>query len=316
MVFKNLNNLEETQINITIKKYILYLKFYRRLSDNTISGYTYDLIKYSKYMKNECRKKIIKSIKLSDIKNFIQFIQTKKNNKNIVMKPMSVRRIISSIKGYHQFLVDENFTKYNPSEKLSAPKIARNIPSHLTVEEIKKMSLSIDLLHKYGYRDLTIFKFLYGSGLRVSELLDIKLSDILWDESLIVISGKGSKERYVPINSSSLEIAAKYIKNTRSVLASNKKHSGFLFLNYRGLKMSRMSIWKIIKELAIKANIVKKISPHTLRHSFATHLIEGGADLRALQEMLGHTDIVTTQIYSHLDKVTLKEQHRITHPRG
>ena len=316
MVFKNLNNLEETQINNTIKKYILYLKFYRRLSDNTISGYTYDLIKYSKYMKNECRKKIIKSIKLSDIKNFIQFIQTKKNNKNIVMKPMSVRRIISSIKGYHQFLVDENFTKYNPSEKLSAPKIARNIPSHLTVEEIKKMSLSIDLLHKYGYRDLTIFKFLYGSGLRVSELLDIKLSDILWDESLIVISGKGSKERYVPINSSSLEIAAKYIKNTRSVLASNKKHSGFLFLNYRGLKMSRMSIWKIIKELAIKANIVKKISPHTLRHSFATHLIEGGADLRALQEMLGHTDIVTTQIYSHLDKVTLKEQHRITHPRG
>ncbi|MED5475114.1 MAG: tyrosine recombinase [Candidatus Neomarinimicrobiota bacterium] len=316
MVFKNLNNLEETQINNTIKKYILYLKFYRRLSDNTISGYTYDLIKYSKYMKNECRKKIIKSIKLSDIKNFIQFIQTKKNNKNIVMKPMSVRRIISSIKGYHQFLVDENFTKYNPSEKLSAPKIARNIPSHLTVEEIKKMSLSIDLLHKYGLRDLTIFKFLYGSGLRVSELLDIKLSDILWDESLIVISGKGSKERYVPINSSSLEIAAKYIKNTRSVLASNKKHSGFLFLNYRGLKMSRMSIWKIIKELAIKANIVKKISPHTLRHSFATHLIEGGADLRALQEMLGHTDIVTTQIYSHLDKVTLKEQHRITHPRG
>ncbi|MAJ43962.1 MAG: site-specific tyrosine recombinase XerD [Candidatus Marinimicrobia bacterium] len=311
MNIKRLKSLPNTNFYNTIKSYLIYLQFERRLSKNTIVGYSYDLLKYSDYLTLKYDIKLSGNIKLVQIKDFIKFINSKNN-----LNTKSLARLISSIKSYHQYLVNEEIVKENPSEKINTPKLSKTYPEILTVNEIKKIFNSIDYSKKFVLRDLAIIKLLYSSGLRVSELIEMKLTDIRWEENFIIVTGKGSKERYVPINNSALISINNYLKNLRPSLASKKTSKGYLFLNYRGNKLTRMSIWNIVQILAKESNINKKISPHTFRHSFATHLVQGGADLRALQEMLGHTDIITTQIYSHLDKTTLKEQHKVNHPRG
>ena len=317
MVNKRLNSLTQNKIYGSIKKYLIHLQLERRLSPNSISGYCYDLMKYADFLINNFKLKSPNRIKVSYIKDFIASIQSipqKRSDKPIHIK--SISRQISSIKGYHQYLINEDFGNKNPAERISSPKIPKTQPQFLTVKEVKSIFDAIDYTKKYSLRDLAIVKLLYGSGLRVSELLELKLTDIRWEENFILVTGKGSKERYIPINDSALESIKNYIKDVRPSLASKKLGKGYVFLNYRGFKLSRMSIWNLIKKLTKSAGITKKISPHTMRHSFATHLIEGGADLRVLQEMLGHTDIITTQIYSHLDTTTLVEEHKANHPRG
>jgi len=317
MINKRLSSLPGTKIYKTIKKYLVHLQFERRLSPNSIAGYSYDLLKYADFVSENFKLKSPNRIKVSNIKDFISSIQTvpqKKSEKPIHIK--SVSRQISSMKGYHQYLINEGLAKKNPVEKISSPKIPKTQPQYLSVNEIKNILNAVDLTKKYSLRDLAIIKLLYGSGLRVSELLEMKLTDIRWEENFILVTGKGSKERYVPINESALQSIKNYLENVRPILAAKNRSKGILFLNYRGFKLTRMSIWNLIQNLTKKAGITKNISPHTIRHSFATHLIEGGADLRVLQEMLGHSDIISTQIYSHLDKTTLVEEHKLNHPRG
>jgi integrase/recombinase XerD len=306
-----------TKIYSFIKKYLVYLQFERRLSLNTVNSYSYDLIKYADFLTDKYNLKVPNRIKTKFIKEFIKEIQSKpqKRSDNPV-KIKSISRQISSIKGFHQFLIYEGITDKNPAEKITSPKIPKYHPQFLSVNEIKRIFDAIDYNKKFALRDLAIVKILYASGLRVSELLDLKLSDILWDDDFIRVIGKGEKERLVPINKPTLKSIKDYIDNIRPPLANKNKGGGHVFLNSRGGKLSRMAIWVITQELAQNAEITKKISPHTFRHSFATHLVEGGADLRVLQEMLGHSVIITTQIYSHLDKTTLKEEHKANHPRG
>ena len=318
MVIKRLNHLPEFEIYQILKKYLIHLQFERRLSKNTVISYSYDLLKYIDFIFFKFSINSTSKIELKHIKKFIMCInEIAEKNKSSSLNIKSISRIISSIKGFHQYLINEDIVKINPAEKISSPKVPKTKPEYLTVLEIKALFNSFDKSKKYALRDIAIIKLLYGSGLRVSELIEMRLTDIRWDENFIIVTGKGSKERFVPINDSALKSIKEYIKNLRPILASkNLSNKGYIFLNYKGYRLTRMTIWNIIKDLSIKANIAKKISPHTLRHSFATHLIEGGADLRVLQEMLGHTDIITTQIYSHLDKTTLKEEHKANHPRG
>jgi len=317
MVIKRLNSLPNSQLYKTIKKYLIHLQFDRRLSPNSISAYTFDLLKYADFITENYNLRSPNRIKSSQIKEFISSLQSspqKRNEKPIHVKSLS--RQISSIKGYHQYLINEELAKKNPASRIRTPKIPKTQPVFLSVNEIISMFKAIDDSKKYATRDLAIVKLLYGSGLRVSELIELKLTDIRWDENFILVTGKGQKERYIPVNDSALISIKNYLENLRPALASKNKGKGYVFLNYRGFKLSRMTIWNLVQELAKGAGISKKISPHTLRHSFATHLVEGGADLRVLQEMLGHVDILTTQIYSHLDKTTLVEEHKANHPRG
>jgi len=317
MKVKRLSTTPNTKIYSTIKKYLVYLQFERRLSINSVEAYSYDLLKYADFLTENYKIRVPNRIKSSYIKEFISDVKNrpqKRSDKPVHVK--SISRLISSIKGYHQFLINENIVSKNHAERISSPKIPKTQPEYLSVAEIKNMFDAIDFDKKSALRDFAIVKLLYSSGLRVSELLELKLTDIRWDENFLLVTGKGSKERYVPINDSALDSIDKYLKELRPIFAKSKKGKGFVFLNNRGTKLTRMTIWNIVNELAKNAEISRKVSPHTLRHSFATHLVEGGADLRVLQEMLGHTDIITTQIYSHLDKTTLKEEHKANHPRG
>jgi len=196
------------------------------------------------------------------------------------------------------------------------PRLTRSIPTTLLVEEVNQIIQSVDLNKKYALRDQAILSMLYASGLRVTELVDLKLKNLMMDEGLIRVFGKGGKERIVPFGKTALTFLKLYLKEVRPFNSQKGKSQGILFLNHRGGKLTRMSIWNILHENTLRAGITKKVSPHVLRHSFATHLLEGGADLRSVQEMLGHSDITTTQIYTNIDKIYLKEIHKEFHPRG
>jgi integrase/recombinase XerD len=226
----------------------------------------------------------------------------------------SIQRTLSTIRGYFSFLSSENIIGNDPTEYLESPKATRYLPTVLSVEEILAMIDAVDLKKRCGMRDRALLETLYATGMRVSELSVFSFEQVLFEEGLIRITGKGSKERLVPIGAVALEWINKYYETERPFLSRPSSDSS-IFLNVRGTGISRMGIWKIIKKYALKAGIKKKISPHTFRHSFATHLLEGGADLRAVQEMLGHANIVTTEIYTHVDREYLKEVHRSFHPR-
>ena len=204
----------------------------------------------------------------------------------------------------------------NPSHLLTPPRLSRNIPVTLLVEEINQIIDSVDMDKKFASRDKALLSTLYASGLRVSEIVQLKMQNIMMQEELVRVFGKGNKERIVPIGNVALHLIKKYIKQLRPQLASKGKSHGILFLSNRGNQLTRMSIWNILHENTLKSGINKKVSPHVFRHSFATHLLEGGADLRSVQEMLGHSDITTTQVYTHIDKTYLKEIHKQYHPRG
>lgn len=292
----------------TIKGFKSYLKIERSLSDNSILAYIRDVKKFADYAINLELSEL--KIERKDISNFLVLL--KKSN----ISARSQARIISGIKAFYKYLILEDYIKYNPTDLVESPKIGFRLPDTLSLIEIDKLISAIDLSQQHGERNRSILETLYSCGLRVSELINLQLSNINFNENYIKITGKGNKQRLSPISGKALKYLSIYINEVRVHLDIKKGNSDFVFLNNRGAKLSRVMIFLIIKKLAEKIGLNKKISPHTFRHSFATHLIEGGADLRAVQEMLGHSSITTTEIYTHLDNDYLRSNIIQFHPRS
>ena len=299
------------------KRYLLYLQYEKRLELNTVNSYWYDLEKYICYISDVLNITDINKIKKNHIISFLSSLNYyKKVNDKIKYSESSLSRYVSSIKGFHFYLLEQEISTKDPSEKIISPKLKKKIPVILSVEEIDLIIESIDLNKSIDYRDKAIISLLYSSGIRISELMKLKLIDFNLDNSILSVMGKGRKERIVPVGEGAMIYILSYIEGHRSSFIKKNNSNGFLFLNNRGQSLSRMGLWNIIKKRTENTVINKKITPHIFRHSFATHLIEGGADLVAVQQMLGHSDISTTQIYTHLDKSYLKEIHKSHHPRG
>ncbi len=296
-------------MDIFIREYLAILKLERNLSENTVASYKNDLSSLVNFLKDDGvdDPSKITSQKLVDFFGILT---------KLGLSSRSSARYYSSIKGFFGYLFSSGYIKINPMEKLSAPKLSKNLPNVLNINEIEAILSSPDTGKKLGLRDKALLETFYACGLRVSELINLKVSDLFLNEEMIRVFGKGSKERYVPIGSSAIKWIEEYLKNSRPLLEKKAKSQHILFLNNRGTKLSRMGVWKIVDNYAELAGIKKEVHPHTLRHSFATHLLEGGADLRAVQEMLGHVDISTTQIYTHIDRDYIKQVHRDYHPRG
>jgi integrase/recombinase XerD len=296
--------------NSYIKNFKSYLRLEKSLSANTIEAYENDvnkLVQYLEYRNNRSDPQVISP---EILKEFIQWAAL------LGMSPRAQARMISGIKAFYKYLIVEDLINHNPAENISSPKLGRKIPEYLSVIEIDKMISAIDLSQPQGQRNKAIIETMYGSGLRVSELVDLKISDIFFDDEFIKVTGKGNKQRIVPLGGSAAKQLLLYLKNHRVHTPPIKGYDDHVFLNQRGKKLTRVMVFLIIKDLAAKAGIKKNISPHTLRHSFATHLVEGGADLRAVQDMLGHESITTTEIYTHLDREYLRENLISYHPRG
>lgn len=285
-----------------------YLKLERGLSDNSIKSYEYDLILFKKFLIANKINDTPLNCKPETIKNYLYKSFSDK-------KSISQARSISAIKSFFNYLIFEGYIKDSPISNIESPKQEKKLPKVLTEEEIKKLINSIDLNHDFGQRNKTIIEILYGTGIRVSELINLKLSNIFFKENIIKVIGKGNKERFVPLG----EIASNEMKiyiNNRNRLKIDSKSSDILFLNRYGRGLTRSMIFKIISDASKRVGLDKKISPHTLRHSFATHLIKNGADLRTIQLILGHESITTTEIYTHLDTLHLEEVLKKYHPRG
>ncbi len=294
-------------MEVFFETFIDYLKVEKGLSYNTIDSYSRDLRKYEDYLKSlgiNDPKKIIRK----DITDFLFYLR-----KDI--SPVSIARYLSTLKSFHKFLLREKITSTDPSDLIETPKLEQKIPVYLTLSEVSKVLKSSNLKKIQGIRDRAILELMYAAGLRVSELVMIKFSDINLEVGFIKCKGKGSKERIVPIGKAAIHFVNKYIIKARDKLL-NKRVSIYLFIAQGGHRLSRQSVWKMIKKVVRLAGIKKKVSPHTLRHSFATHLLEGGADLRSVQEMLGHASITTTQIYTHVNETRLRNIHKEFHPRA
>ena len=291
-----------------IKEYKMYLKIERGLSKNTIDSYTKDLEKLCLFLKENNISISPIAIDTDIVKQFIY--EVAKN-----LNPRSQARIISGLRSFFDYLVFEEYRNTNPTDLLETPKIGTKLPDTLSQGEIDALIDAIDLSHPQGERNRTIFEIIYSCGLRVSEAITIKNSDLFFEEGFIRVLGKGKKERYVPIHESAQRYITMYQKSIRSHIFPQKGFEDTLFLNRRGKGLSRQMIFMILKDLAIKIDLKKKISPHTLRHSFATHLLQNGADLRAIQQMLGHESITTTEVYVHVDKSYLKQIVETFHPR-
>jgi len=285
-----------------------YLRIERGLSKNSISNYTFDIKKLQKWLESNNIDESAIYISEEILKEFIYSIAKEVN-------PRSQSRIISGLKGFFNYLVFEEFRATNPMELIESPKLGRKLPDVLSIEEIDAISTSIDLSTPQGERNRAIIETLYGCGLRVSELIHLKISDLFFDEGFIKVTGKGDKQRFVPIGSLTMKYISIYRNEIRVHQAIQPLAKDTLFLNRRGKGLTRSMIFHIVKELVEKNGIKKKISPHTFRHSFATHLLENGADLRAIQQMLGHESITTTEIYTHIDTTHLTEIMNQFHPR-
>jgi integrase/recombinase XerD len=301
-----------------VRKYLVHLKLERRLSENTVSSYWFDLSHYTDFLYEEYGLVSADGILLKHLRKYIKLINTVPQNSESIKRKKSstIVRSFSAIRGFHLYLIHTGLATKDPSDLLESPKVQKKLPDILTVNEIDTLISAIDITKNNGKRDLAIIGILYTSGLRVTELTNLNLINLLWDENIIRIIGKGNKERIIPIGERLKHYLTEYIDKERPKYARRKKGHGFVFLNNRGTIMSRMAIWNIIKKYTSKSGLTKHVSPHTLRHSFATHLLEGGADLRIIQELLGHSDITTTQIYTQLDKTYLKEIHKEFHPRS
>ena len=285
-----------------------YLKLERGLSDNSIKSYNYDLVLFKKFLVSNKINDTPFNCKSETIKNYLYKSFSDK-------KSRSQARSISAIKSFFNYLIFEGYIKESPISNIETPKQEKKLPVVLTEDEIKNLINSIDLNHDFGQRNKTIIEILYGTGIRVSELVNLKLSNIFFKENIIKVIGKGNKERFVPLG----EIASCEMKiyiNDRNQLKIDSKSSDILFLNRYGRRLTRSMIFKIISDASKRIGLDKKISPHTLRHSFATHLIKNGADLRTIQLILGHESITTTEIYTHLDTLHLEEVLKKYHPRG
>lgn len=286
------------------------MKLERALSENSIDAYSNDVSKLEQFAENELELSSPLKIEDSDIRRFIDYLF------DLNISPRTQARIISGIKSFYKYLLLENLIDKDPTELIEGPKVGRKLPEVLSLEEIDKMVNSIDYSKNAAHRDRTIIEILYGCGLRVSECVSLQISQIFFDESFIRVIGKGNKQRLVPIGSVAMKQLKIYLEQERSHYPIKPGNEDFVFLNQRGTRLSRMSAFNLLKDLAQKAELKKNISPHTLRHSFATHLVEGGADLRAVQEMLGHESITTTEIYTHLDRDYLRSTILEHHPRA
>ena len=289
-----------------IKSFSTYLRIERSLSTNTIESYSNDLNKLSDFLTPKSISAT--KVRLNDLKDFITSISE-------ILSETSQSRIISAIKSFYKFLLIENLIQTDPSENLVSPKIGRKLPNVLTIEEINLIINSVES-NNVGIRNRAIIEIIYGCGLRVSELTNLLLSNLFLKQGYIKIVGKGNKERLSPIGSLATDSLNDFLTNVRPGLKINNKFSDHVFINNRGTSLSRSMIFKMIKKYTLKANINKDISPHSLRHSFATHLVEGGANLRAVQEILGHSSITTTEIYTHLDSDYLRSNLIEYHPRA
>ena len=296
------------ELDKSIKNFKSYLKIERSLSINSVDAYIRDIFKFSEYIKTN-NISFLKT-NLEDIRGFIKEIN------KIGISARSQARFISSIKSFYKFLLIEGFISNSPAELLASPKIGVKIPTVLSIDEVNKLIKSIDLSSKHGERNRAIIETIYACGLRVTELINLKISNIFFKDNFLKIIGKGNKERLCPIANKTLSYLKIYIDEIRNHSIIKEKDSDIVFLNNRGSKLSRVMIFLLLKKYAEIAGIKKNISPHTLRHSFATHLIDGGADLRAIQEMLGHQSITTTEIYTHLDKEYLRSNIISFHPRS
>lgn len=292
-----------------LQQYLNYLRFEKNLSDNSVSSYKSDLERYINYLSTQKinRPEYIQS---KHIRRLLQLLS------ELGLSTSTLARNLSSIRSFHLFLISEELIKSDPSEHVDGPKLRRHLPSVLTFDEIELICLNISIDNPLGLRDRAMIEVLYACGLRISELLTLLLREIYFKEEFIRILGKGSKQRLVPISIRALNWVKKYLELSRPVLDKHQRSSGAAFLSIRGTIMSRMGFWKILQKYIRESGIRKEIHPHTFRHSFATHLLEGGADLRAVQEMLGHSDISTTQIYTHLDRSYLQQEYKDYHPRA
>ena len=284
-----------------IDEYIDYIKYERKLSDETIKNYRYDLNKFISFLKN----KNIKDVTIKDIENYLVFLD--KNSSK------TISRNITSINNFFIFLIKEGKLKKNPCEFIDRPKLNKTLPNTLSIEEVEIL-LDITLKTNYDYRNKAMLELLYGSGLRISELINLTTRDIDFENAVIRCFGKGSKERIVPMNDYVIYFLKEYLE-VRPFMQKNKK-SDYLFLNNHGNKMTRQGFWKNLQKILKEKGITKNVTPHTLRHSFATHLLNGGADLRSIQMLLGHSDISTTKIYTHISHEKVKEDYKKFHPRS
>ena len=291
-----------------LKDYQSYLRIERGLSENSISNYGLDIKKLITWLDDSKIHSTPIAIKPEVIQEFIYTIAKEVN-------PRSQSRIISGLKGFFNYLIFENYRETNPLELIESPKIGRKLPDTLALEEIDQLIKAIDLSGAQGERNRAILETLYGCGLRVSELTSLKISDLFFKEGFIKITGKGDKQRFVPIGDTTIKYIELYRKEVRVHQKIAPKAQDTLFLNRRGNQLTRAMIFTIIKQLVEKIGINKVISPHTFRHSFATHLLENGADLRAIQQMLGHQSITTTEIYTHIETSFLQETISKFHPR-
>jgi len=294
----------------SIEKFSTYLALEKSLSDNTIQSYKFDLGKFNDFLNKNSIKTFYEIDKIV-IEKFLAYAKRES-------KAASMARMLSTLRQFYNHLIKtdkQGRIKINPLDFFDSPKLGRNLPEILTVSEIDKLLNQPNENDTLGLRDKSILEVMYACGLRVSEVIDLKIPNILFNDEVIRVFGKGSKERVVPIGTSALDWINIYITKSRVNIAKPYSED-YLFLNWRGRRLSRMAIWDIINKYTKMAKINKEVHPHILRHSFATHLLEGGADLRSIQEMLGHSDISTTQIYTHVDITYLKEIHKQFHPRG
>ena len=294
---------------LLIKRFLIYLRLEQSLSDNSIYAYTHDIELLMQYLDSINHSKLLKDIKQENIEGLLAHLY------ELGLSASSQARILSGLKKFYSYLIQEKIVEENPTQLISSPSIGRHIPDVLTYEEICSMIENIDLSQQFGHRNKAILEVMYGCGLRVSEAISLKISNIYINDEFIRIIGKGDKERLIPISQSIIKTLNLYIEGERKTQKINPKYTDTLFINRRGSSLSRQMIFLIIKDLAEKAGIKKNIGPHTIRHSFATHLLEGGADLRAVQQMLGHSSISTTEIYTHISDQYLREVISLFHPR-
>jgi integrase/recombinase XerD len=292
------------------KGYETFLRIEKSLSPNSVSAYVNDINKLISFVEDHFPNLTPETVKLAQLRKFVEWM-----NQNGI-SPRTQARTISGIKSFYKFLLIEEAVENDPTTLLGSPRIGRKLPEILSDDEINRLIEAIDVTKAEGLRNKAILETLYSCGLRVSELVDLKISNLHFEQEFLRIAGKGERERLVPISKKAIEDIKKYLVSSRKKLTIEKGNENIVFLNRRGKKLSRVMIFTIIKNLAEKIKLEKSISPHTFRHSFASALVQGGADLRTVQEMLGHESILTTEIYAHLDKEYLKDTVNKFHPRA
>jgi integrase/recombinase XerD len=296
-------------VNEQLAAYISFLRLEKNASMNTVESYARDLKRYLLFL-DDRRVRRVASVKETHVSSYLRFLH------DLGLAPRSISRNLSSIKMFHKFLMGEKLAVTDPSAHVDTPKLGKSLPDVLSQAEIELILSKPDTSEDLGKRDRAILETMYATGMRVSELITLKQSCVMPEEGIVRVFGKGSRERLIPIGRPALGWIRQYVDDVRWKLAKNGSGREVVFLNARGRPMTRMAVWNIVRHAAAASGLQREVHPHTFRHSFATHLLEGGADLRAVQEMLGHADISTTQIYTHIDREYLKEVHKTFHPRG